>query len=68
MKFKFLGEDNSFCMELIAFNIVPKGKFLMKGDVIDVPEDKERVIRSLNTSGLFQEVKVNQKAKKWEKK
>jgi len=67
MKFKFLGRNDSFCIELVAHNIVPKGKYLQKGDIINVPDDNKDVIASLDASGVFQRVqdnKVNKKRKK----
>ena len=46
MKFKYVGEDNCFCIELLAYKIVPKGSYLKKGQVIDVPDDNQLVIRA----------------------
>ena len=68
MKFKFTGEDNSFCIELLAYKLVPKDKYLMKGDIIDVPNDKKVVINSLDASGVFQRVKETKKVTKKEDK
>lgn len=68
MKFKFIGEDNSFCIELLAYKIVPKDKYLMKGDIIDVPDNNNVVINSLDASGVFVRVKENKKVDKKEKK
>ena len=68
MKFKFIGEDNSFCIELLAYKIVPKDKYLMKGDIIDVPDNNKVVINSLDASGVFVRVKENKKVDKKEKK
>ena len=64
MKFKFTGEDNSFCIELLAYKLVPKDRYLMNGDIIDVPNDKEVVINSLDASGVFQRVKETKKITK----
>ena len=61
MKFKFIGEDNSFCIELLAYKLVPKDRYLMKGDIIDVPNDKKVVINSLDASGVFKRVKETTK-------
>ena len=41
MKFKYEGEDNCFCIELLAYKLVPKGSYLKHGQVIDVPDDIE---------------------------
>lgn len=62
MKFKYIGEDDCFCIELLAYKLVPKDKLLKKGQVIDVPAKYDRVINSLEVSGLF--VKVDNKNKK----
>ncbi len=67
MRYKFIGEDNSFCIELLAYKLVPKEKSLMKGQIIDVPDDNEVVINSLDASGLFIRVKENRKFNKKEK-
>ena len=44
MKFKFKGEDNSFCIELLAYKVLPSGSYLKNGQVIDVPDDLNVVI------------------------
>ena len=53
MKFKYIGEDDCFCIELLAYKLVPRDKLLKKGQVIDVPNDLTRVIRSMDVSGQF---------------
>ena len=71
MKFKYIGEDDCFCIELLAYKLVPKGSYLKKGQVIDVPDDLKDLIESLDVSGQFtrvNEVKKNKKAKKGDKK
>lgn len=68
MKFKFIGQDNSFCIELLAYKIVSKDKYLMNGDIIDVPDDNELVINALDASGVFIRVKEVKKTVKKEKK
>ena len=68
MKFKYIGEDDCFCIELLAYKLVEKGSYLKKGQVIDVPDDLDRVIDSLNVSGVFVEVQDNKKVNKKEKK
>ena len=65
MKYKYIGRDDCFCIELLAYKLVPKGSYLKNGQVIDVPDDLERVISSLDASGQF--VKVNQGNKKVKK-
>ena len=69
-KYKFIGEDNSFCIELLAYKLVPKDKYLMNGDIIDVPDtDKyRRVIKALDASGVYKRVKNTKKVEKKEKK
>lgn len=68
MKFEFLGEDDSFCIELLAYKLVPKDKYLKKGDIIDVPNSNKVVINALDASGLYRRVQGNKKATKKEKK
>ena len=64
MKFKYIGRDDCFCIELLAYKLVEKGSLLKKGQVIDVPDDLDRVISALTVSGQFVEVKENKKVKK----
>jgi hypothetical protein len=64
MKFKYVGEDDCFCIELLAFKLVPKGSYLKNGQVIDVPDDLARVVDSLQISGQFVEVQDNKKVTK----
>ena len=68
MKFKYVGEDNCFCIELLAYKIVPKGSYLKNGQVITVPDDNLIVIRALETNGVFVKVKDNKKVTKKEDK
>ena len=70
MKFKYIGEDDCFCIELLAYKLVPKGSYLKKGQVIDVPDDLTNVIDSMEISGQFvrvQDKKVTKKEKKEDK-
>ena len=66
MKFKYKGEDNCFCIELLAYKLVEKDKLLMNGDIVEVPDDLLVVINSLQASGVFEE--VIEKSKKRGKK
>ena len=59
MKYKYIGEDNCFCIELLAYKIVPKGSYLKKGQIVDVPDNLTNVISSLDVSGQF--IKVQDK-------
>lgn len=68
MKFKYVGDDNCFCIELLAYKIVPKGSYLKKNQVIDVPDDNKLVIRALETNGVFVRVQDNKKVTKKVKK
>ncbi len=68
MKYKYIGEDDCFCIELLAYKLVPRGSYLKKGQVIEVPDDLDRVIDSLEVSGVFVEVQDNKKVNKKEKK
>ena len=66
MKYKYKGEDDCFCIELLAYKLVEKGSYLKKGQVVDVPNDLTNVIKALDVSGQFQIVqdkKVNKKKK-----
>lgn len=68
MKFKYIGEDGCFCIELLAYKLVPKGSYLKKGQVIDVPNDLNRVIKALDVSGQFTRVNEVKKNNKEDKK
>ena len=68
MKFKYVGEDDCFCIELLAYKLVPKGSYLKNGQVITVPDDNEVVINALQVNGVFVEVKDNKKVTKKEDK
>jgi len=70
MKFKYIGEDDCFCIELLAYKLVEKGSYLKNGQVIEVPDDLDRVVNALKVSGQFVEVedkKVIKKTKKEDK-
>ena len=70
MKYKYIGEDDCFCIELLAYKLVPRGSYLKNGQVIEVPDDLDRVVNALDMSGQFVEVedkKVAKKAKKEDK-
>ena len=66
MKFKYTGEDNCFCIELLAYKLVEKGSYLKKGQVIDVPNDLTNVISALDVSGVFERVQDKKVIKKEE--
>ncbi len=68
MKFKYLGEDNCFCIELLAYKLVEKGSYLKKGQVVDVPDNLTNVIKALETNGVFKKVQDNKKVIKKVKK
>ena len=68
MKFKYNGEDDCFCIELLAYKLVPQGSYLKKGQVIDVPDDLTDVIASMDVSGQFVKVQDNKKVIKKEDK
>lgn len=68
MKYKFKGADDSFCIELLAYGIQSRNKYLNNGDIVDVPDDNSVVINALDASGVFERVttapKVDKKRKK----
>lgn len=68
MKYKYIGEDNCFCIELLAYKIVPKGSYLKNGQIVDVPDDLTNVISSLDVSGQFTKVQDKKVIKKKEEK
>lgn len=68
MKFKYIGDDDCFCIELLAYKLVPKGSYLKNGQVVDVPNDLKNVIASLDVSGQFQRVQDKKVTKKEDKK
>lgn len=67
MKYKYIGEDDCFCIELLAYKLVPKGSYLKNGQVIDVPDDLDRVVNAMDMSGQFVEVEDKKVAKKTKK-
>ena len=67
MKFKYVGEDDCFCIELLAYKIVPKNSYLKNGQVIDVPNDLTNVIASMEVSGQFIKVQDKKVIKKEDK-
>lgn len=66
MKYRYKGEDDCFCMELLAYKLVPKGSYLKNGQVVDVPDDLSVVINSLDASGVFERIQ-NKKVTKEDK-
>jgi len=64
MKFKYKGQDDAFCLELLAYNIMKKNEYLKNGMVIDVPDDNDILVNSLNANGLFEKVNETKKVKK----
>lgn len=68
MKFKYTGEDDCFCIELLAYKLVEKGSYLKNGQVIDVPNDLTNVIEALEVSGIFKKVQDKKVNKKEDKK
>lgn len=71
MKFKYLGENDSYCLELMAYGLEKKGEYLQNGQIIDVPDEYDVVINALDTSGLFERynepVKPSKKVEKEKK-
>ena len=68
MKFKYNGQDDTFCLELLAYNIMPKNEYLKKGMVIDVPDDNAILVNALDANGLFERVNTQTKKIKKENK
>lgn len=68
MKFKYIGEDDCFCIELLAYKLVPKGSYLKNGQVIEVPDDLDRVINAMTVSGQFKEIEDKKVIKKTKKR
>lgn len=67
MKFKYTGDDDCFCIELLAYKLVEKGSYLKTGQVIDVPNNLTNVINSLEVSGQFTKVQDKKVTKKEDK-
>lgn len=67
MKFKYIGEDDCFCIELLAYKIVPKGSYLKNGQIVDVPDNLTNVIESMDVSGQFIRVQDKKVIKKEDK-
>ena len=68
MKFKYIGENNTYCLELLAYNIMSKKKKKKKGQVIEVPDENATLINALNTSGVFVKLDFNKNTTKKNKK
>lgn len=68
MKFKYIGENNTYCLELLAYNIMGKKDNLKKGQVIEVPDENSVLINALNTSGVFVKLDFNKNTTKKNKK
>lgn len=68
MKYKFIGENNTYCLELLAYNIMNKNDDLKHGQIIEVPDGNTTLIDALNASGLFNKVDVTVNKSKKEKK
>lgn len=67
MKFKYIGEDDCFCIELLAYKLVPQGSYLKNSQVIDVPDKLTNVIASMEVSGQFIKVQDKKVIKKEDK-
>ena len=67
MKYKYIGENDCFCIELLAYKLVPKGSLLKHGQVIDVPNDLIDVTARLDVSGQFVKVQDKKVTKKEDK-
>ena len=68
MKFKYIGENNTYCLELLAYNIMGKKDNLKKGQVIEVPDENATLINALNASGVFVKLDFNKNTTKKNKK
>lgn len=68
MKFKYIGENNTYCLELLAYNIMSKKDNLKKGQVIEVPDENSVLINVLNNSGTFVKLDFNKNTTKKNKK
>lgn len=68
MRFKYIGENNTYCLELLAYNIMSKKDNLKKGQVIEVPDENSVLINALNTSGVFVKLDFNKNTTKKNKK
>ena len=67
MKYKYIGRDDCFCIELLAYKLVPKGSLLKKGQIVDVPNDLTDVIARMDVSGQFVKVQDKKVIKKEDK-
>lgn len=64
-KFKYIGEDNTFTLELVAFGIMGENEYMKYGDIVDVPEEYTQVIEALEVSGQYEKVpETNSKKEK----
>jgi len=67
MKYKYIGDDDCFCIELLAYKLVEKGSLLKNGQIIEVPNDLTDVIARLDVSGQFVKVQDKKVIKKEDK-
>mgnify|MGYP004448409331 CR=1 FL=1 len=68
MKFKYTGNDNTFCLELVAYGIMKKNEYLKNGMVVEVPDGNEVVLNAVKANGLFQPIYNETKKIKTNKK
>lgn len=66
MRFEYIGEDNTFTLELVAYGIRDRFDYMKKGDIVDVPNKLTNVITALDESGLYR--RVEEKNVKGDKK
>lgn len=64
MKFKYNGPDKHKSQDLVIFGIMDKTEELKKNQIIDVPDDNERLISMLDASGYFERVERVKKEEK----
>ena len=68
MKFKYVGRSNSYCLELVAYGLEKKGEYLTNGQIIDVPDKYDVVIKAMDAGSDFVRVKESSKPSKQVKK
>ncbi|MCF0115997.1 MAG: hypothetical protein HUJ56_11655 [Erysipelotrichaceae bacterium] len=56
MKFKYIGSDNSKDLDLVVYKVLEPTDILMKGTIIEVPDNMKDLIRRLRINGSYEEI------------
>lgn len=56
MKFEYIGSDGYRDLDLVIYKIMDKRDVMVKGTVIDVPDELTELIRRIKINGNYREV------------